>query len=416
VELVKRAPKKIIPQDLTAVLLTESVTGELSYNDIAARLESVEGVSVSRQAIWKKFGDPCVEFMRGVLESVIAAKLPGVEKASQLGSHFGRVIVQDSTVLKLPSKLFEYFSGVSNGASTVCNARIQVVYDLLAETFVAFSIDPYSKNDLLAAPELELRVGDLVLRDRGYLINDEIQRHLNAGADCIYRHKYGNVYLDPQSGNPIDLAAKLSKEGQLDIEVLLGNAARTKVRIVAAMASDETVARRRMNAKKTMKRHSPTEDYLRMLSWTIFVTTIPKSIVSFEELLEIYGLRWRIETIFKSWKSNMGFAKIHNVSKKQLEVLVTARLAMIVMISQLVYHPASQVIRKKYGKELSMINLTKYFVRNPSRIADVVAGLLGDEKRKSAIEALAKYCAYDSRPRKNFTKQMTRLHDIFPLS
>jgi len=265
VELVKRAPKKIIPQDLTAVLLTESVTGELSYNDIAARLESVEGVSVSRQAIWKKFGDPCVEFMRGVLESVIAAKLPGVEKASQLGSHFGRVIVQDSTVLKLPSKLFEYFSGVSNGASTVCNARIQVVYDLLAETFVAFSIDPYSKNDLLAAPELELRVGDLVLRDRGYLINDEIQRHLNAGADCIYRHKYGNVYLDPQSGNPIDLAAKLSKEGQLDIEVLLGNAARTKVRIVAAMASDETVARRRMNAKKTMKRHSPTEDYLRML-------------------------------------------------------------------------------------------------------------------------------------------------------
>jgi len=300
VELVKRAPKKIIPQDLTAVLLTESVTGELSYNDIAARLESVEGVSVSRQAIWKKFGDPCVEFMRGVLESVIAAKLPGVEKASQLGSHFGRVIVQDSTVLKLPSKLFEYFSGVSNGASTVCNARIQVVYDLLAETFVAFSIDPYSKNDLLAAPELELRVGDLVLRDRGYLINDEIQRHLNAGADCIYRHKYGNVYLDPQSGNPIDLAAKLSKEGQLDIEVLLGNAARTKVRIVAAMASDETVARRRMNAKKTMKRHSPTEDYLRMLSWTIFVTTIPKSIVSFEELLEIYGLRWRIETIFKS--------------------------------------------------------------------------------------------------------------------
>jgi len=387
VELVKRAPKKIIPQDLTAVLLTESVTGELSYNDIAARLESVEGVSVSRQAIWKKFGDPCVEFMRGVLESVIAAKLPGVEKASQLGSHFGRVIVQDSTVLKLPSKLFEYFSGVSNGASTVCNARIQVVYDLLAETFVAFSIDPYSKNDLLAAPELELRVGDLVLRDRGYLINDEIQRHLNAGADCIYRHKYGNVYLDPQSGNPIDLAAKLSKEGQLDIEVLLGNAARTKVRIVAAMASDETVARRRMNAKKTMKRHSPTEDYLRMLSWTIFVTTIPKSIVSFEELLEIYGLRWRIETIFKSWKSNMGFAKIHNVSKKQLEVLVTARLAMIVMISQLVYHPASQVIRKKYGKELSMIKLTKYFVRNPSRIADVVAGLLGDEKRKSAIEA-----------------------------
>lgn len=400
---------------MTTVLLEESVTGELSYNDIAARLEVVEGVSVSRQAVWKKFGDPCVEFMRGVLAAVIAAQLPSFGDASPCGSRFGRVIVQDSTVLKLPSRLFGHYSGVSNNSSTVCNARIQVVYDLLAENFVVFSIDPYSKNDLSAAPELELQDGDLVLRDRGYLINDELQRHLTAGADCVYRHKHGNVYLDPQSGKPIDLAAELSRHGRLDLEVLLNNSARTKVRLVATLASEETANRRRMKAKKEMKGHAPTEDYLRMLSWTIFVTTIPKSMVSFEELLEIYGLRWRIEIIFKAWKSNMGFAQIHNVSKNQLEVLITARLAMIVMVSQLVYHPASQIIRREYGKELSMIKLTKYFVRNPGRLADVVAGLLGNEKQNFAIGALAKYCTYDRRSRTNFPKQMVRFNDIFSL-
>jgi len=37
-----------------------------------------------------------------------------------------------------------------------CNARIQAVYDLKRMAFEAFAIDAYSKNDLKAAPEMEL--------------------------------------------------------------------------------------------------------------------------------------------------------------------------------------------------------------------------------------------------------------------
>ena len=68
---------------------------------------------------------------------------------------------------------------MANQNTKLCNARIQCVYDLLAEEFVSFSIDPYSKNDLSAASETVLHEDDLVLRDRGYLILDEIQRHIN---------------------------------------------------------------------------------------------------------------------------------------------------------------------------------------------------------------------------------------------
>ncbi len=38
-------------------------------------------------------------------------------------------------------------------------ARIQAAYDLKNMGFEAFSIDAYSKNDVSAAPELELRPG-----------------------------------------------------------------------------------------------------------------------------------------------------------------------------------------------------------------------------------------------------------------
>ncbi len=49
-----------------------------------------------------------------------------------------------------------------------------------------------------AGPELELKKGDLVVRHRGYLLYDEMQRHLGAESDCIYRHKSRNTYWNPQ--------------------------------------------------------------------------------------------------------------------------------------------------------------------------------------------------------------------------
>lgn len=63
------------------------------------------------------------------------------------------MLVQDSTLIELPARLFETFSGVGNATSQVCNARIQAVYGLRRiMAFEAFSIDAYRKNDLKAAP------------------------------------------------------------------------------------------------------------------------------------------------------------------------------------------------------------------------------------------------------------------------
>ena len=40
------------------------------------------------------------------------------------------------------------------------------IFTLLAENFICFTVDPYTKNDLKAAPELRLQKGGLVIRDR----------------------------------------------------------------------------------------------------------------------------------------------------------------------------------------------------------------------------------------------------------
>ena len=398
---MKRNSKKIDAPDFLALMCLESQKGSPSYNDLASRLDTVYDISASKQAVCKRVNESCVLFFQAVLSKIIKSKISNVEiEALKASNGYIRVLIQDSTIIKLPLRLFNIFSGVGNAHTTVCNARIQGVYDLLSGRFISFSIDSYSKNDLSAAPELELQSGDLALRDRGYYTNGEIERHIDAGADCIYRHKFKLIYIDPISGDAIDLTARLEKEGKLDIEVCLNDANRTKVRLVAAPVSEEIANNRRMKAKKEMKGHNPSAKMLNQMSWTIFITTIPRIKADFKEVLSLYRLRWRIEIIFKIWKSHMQFAKVHNVSENQLRVLLTARLIMIVICTHKIYHPCYLIIRKNYNRELSMMKFLNYLMKNPEKIIQLLFVLQSKSNKKMFIfDKLVRYCAYDKRKR-----------------
>jgi len=85
---------------------------------------------------------------------------------------------------------------------------------------------------------------------------------------------------------------------------------------------------------------------LALMSWSIFITTIAEKDASYKLLFKIYSLRWRIEIIFKSWKSNMEFSKIHNVSKSQFSFILYARLIMVVIFIQYTFSPARIIIRE----------------------------------------------------------------------
>lgn len=251
--LIKR--KRLIgPSDLLFALCLESANGTVSHNDVAARLESGTGTSVSKVAVWKKINIHCVDFFKGVLELVILNKFVNNDPGGQkLISLFNRIVVQDSTIIRLPQRLFDVFSGVANGHSKVCNARIQGAYDIVNERFISFSIDKYSKNDLEAAPELDIEKGDLTLRDRGYLILDELQRHTDVGADCIYRYKNKMVLLDSATEKPLNMLAILEKNPSIDMKIKLNNKERSTVRLIAFPVSGEIANNRRMKAKREKK-------------------------------------------------------------------------------------------------------------------------------------------------------------------
>lgn len=394
-----RKPKKIVPAIFIRLLLEQAVKHSPSYNDIASNMQTHTNVSVSRQAICKRVDESCVRFVELILAKLISAKIPYEQLLrNDTADIYQRILVQDSTVIRLPSRLYGTFSGVSNGHAKVCNARIQSVYDLKSGKYISFSIDTYSKNDLSAAPELVLEAGDLVLRDRGYLTAAEIKRHIDKGADCIYRHKHKYIYLDPETKKPIDLAHMLKQYGRLDCQVLLNNEEQTPVRLVAAPVSEEIANLRRMKAKKEQNGHAPSKENLAMMSWTIFITTIKQQRASFKDLLAIYGLRWRIECIFKTWKSNMNFATIHNVSEHQLRTIITLRLSMLVIIFHNLFTPLRYRIRTEFGKHLSMMKFLRYLQVNPKCVTSLNQLLTQPPApNESLLKAITRYCVYEER-------------------
>jgi len=394
------------PADILYAMCCQSIHGTVSFNDLAAKIDAESAVSVSRQAVAKKTGkESCVDFLKKILALVIISRI-GKEEIDSLrqAGKFKRILVQDSTIIKLPVRLFSFFSGVSNAHTSVCNARIQCVYDLITESFICFTIDPYTKNDIKAAPELKIEKDDLVIRDRGYLTIKEVERHLIAGADCIYRYQSNMTLLDSQTKERINLLAELQSKKQLDIQVTLNNENGTKIRIVACPVSEDIANRRRMKAKKEAK-NTPGKECLALMSWSIFITTIPKQEADDNFLFKVYSLRWRIEIIFKSWKSNMEFSKLHNVSKKQLSLILYARFIMIIIYIQYIFSPARMIIKKQLKKQLSMIKVVRHLIKNTSKIRQIVEAIQNYKDRLCyELNALARYCSYDKRVRANFEK------------
>jgi len=408
---MKRKPKKIDPLEYLTIVCILSVAGSPSFNNIAAKHSSSYGLAASKQAFSKRTKKECVEFFQSALALIIKIKnRETVANGTKLLERYKRVLVQDSTIIRLPLRLFEIFSGVKNSKASVCNARIQGVFDLVSGKFAKFSIDTYSINDLVAAPQLELCKDDLVLRDRGYFIMDEVQRHIDAKAHCIYRYKTGTSLIDTSTGKYIEILKLLKKRKRLDMEVCLNNKSLTKVRIVAVPVNEEVASCRRAKAKKDAHGHNPSKEVLDLMGWTIFITTIPKEFSSFQQIYKMYSLRWRIEIIFKAWKSHAGFAKCHEVSESQLRTLLIARLIMIVIYVHCVYSPCFNIIRKEYKRDLSLLKLFSYLTLNLNVLIIMIAFALNLPSNSSDIEFaktnLRKYCSYDFRSRTNFIQQL----------
>lgn len=191
----------------------------------------------------------------------------------------------------------------------------------------------------------------------------------------------------------------------------MNNKVKSVVRLIAFPASEEVAESRRRKARKELKR-TLSADYLELQGWFIYLTTIEKETAEPKKIFALYKLRWRIEIIFKSWKSNMAFDKIHNVSKIQLWVILWSRFIMIIICTQIIYTACRKVIKANLDKDLSLLKVTHYLIKHPEKITGIIRELQSDPSKPGIISTtMAKYCSYEKRKkRSNYQEDLRTIY------
>ena len=282
----------------------------------------------------------CIDFVRGAVFALIRrlSKFHNLRQTEVFQS-FRRVLIQDSTHLHLAKHLADSFPGSANQRSKKrATLKIQVVYDLLGECFPYFALSGFRRTDQAASADILsiAQPGDLVLRDLGYFSTLTFKKLLDQGVDFLSRLKHKVSIRDPQTLKPIDLLEILRRDGRFDRQVMLGAERMVPLRLVALQVPEQVANERRRKAKTNRdKRLNPSKDHLELMGWNIFVTSVPSSIWSPETVQQVYRVRWRIEIIFKSWKSHFNLTKTPKGSPVQLEVLIWAKLLAICLFQKL---------------------------------------------------------------------------------
>ena len=361
----------------------------------------VNALTVSKQALHKRLRKGGGKLLEKALGAALATKARCAGKGL---AGFARVLVQDSTCIALPKSMEAHYPGSSNQYDSSAVMRIQSVYDMVANRFVEFALGPYTRNDQAAASDVLdiVEEGDLVLRDLGYLTFDSLRRIGESGAFYLSRYMSGHKIYDPDTGAELELADLASASRTVEVEVLLGAKARLPTRLIAIPLKEEIANRRRQKAKGNRDlRRAPDKRALHLLGWQIMLTNCPKDRLAASLVFELYSMRWRIETIFKSWKSGLGIDSTPTrVSKATLDATVHAALLRVTLVHAVVipWLEARDPTRK-----VSVCKLMD--------LIGICAGLAGIDPaaNENLLENLSKHSRYDKRKRRNTLERWDQL-------
>ena len=138
----QRQAKKLSPTNflLSATLLITQST--LSLRTWAVLIGWIIQGTFTKQSLHERLNGSAVRFLEAILQALLnsVGQLASAPVPPSL-AFFARVILHDSTCAKLSEKLAAAFPGPSNPKGTRPGMlKVQAAYDLLAHTFVHFSL------------------------------------------------------------------------------------------------------------------------------------------------------------------------------------------------------------------------------------------------------------------------------------
>lgn len=410
-EFIKRSSYKIDGLAFIVAFFKMLNSSTNTLESWAGQISRITGFMISVQSLQGKLQFRHVKFSEMLLSKVLSRQVMDARQqiSSKLLSTFKRVFVEDSTCVKLPKNLVDLFPGsVNQNGKARDTARIQCRMELKSGECEHVTLQSYRDNDQKFSSNIlnSLEERDLVLRDMGYWSLKVFRKIIKKGAFILSRFTYHTHILDMKSGKKIELSKLLRSYRRkgvnvLDMNVLVGEKEQLEMRLIAIKAPQKVEQQRKREMRKD-KLEKRSKDYLELMGWTIFVTNIPKETLKPKELLEVYGFRWRIEIIFKCWKSKIGLTRLfdkHSMTAGRVYITFYLFLVWIILFFVKRYNFFLFNVFKQTGKIVSLFKFANYLAENMTRI-------LSENDLEKEINYLARYCSQTKRTKKSSVEKM----------
>jgi len=185
--------------------------------------------------------------------------------------------------------------------------------------------------------------GDVILADRFYGTPKEVRYVVEHGGDVVVRLRAKGHGLQTPEGAAFDLLKSLRR-------VRVGTAKEWPVHMVGngpfvvagrlcavkRSKAASALAQKKMRHAFSHKGRKPSKQTLETARYVFVFTTIPSSLLSAQEVLEIYRGRWQIETCFKRLKSVMGFGHLPKYDPLSCRAWLHGKLVVALLAERLV--------------------------------------------------------------------------------
>jgi hypothetical protein len=309
------------------------ITGNASFNQLATNLGHGELKSISRQAVWKRMDLSTIPFLLDAVGT--ALKQRWSEEALIATDVFGRVIIEDSSQVKLAKANHVDFPGHGNDGGKTAGCKFDVAFDLLTGEPVTSVLHLATEQDREIGKDLVdlIREKDLVLRDMGYFSRDEFARIENRKAYWLSRVPI-NVKIHDSNGIKLETILKKTKHHKLEMELILGDSGHS-ARLIAERAAPEVAQKRRRERRELAHRlgKEPSKDMLIRDGWYLLVTNVKEDLMTASKLFKLYAIRWQIEITFRAWKQSgkLVSALARKSNQVHLQALMLASLLLLIL-------------------------------------------------------------------------------------
>lgn len=318
---VERRRKVDLPALVEASVLALSAQAG-TQTTIMSHYMSLGGPPVAPSSFYDRFTDEFATLLNELADRAVLA-VRAVEDndavAARLGrlvQHFRDVNVVDSTCVVLQKLAADW--APSTSSERPAGFKLHAIVSLRDGLPVEAHLSPQREHDSPHVDEEALEAGTLFMGDLGYVDEKRVIRLVDRGVHAlmrlkrsqnpiIHRVRVGRGDKKACRGKPLDAAFAEGlldfHKGTIDLDVVVEAGGERRILRVTGVSDGTTYAD----------------------AW-FYLTSVPRDVLTPEEVAVAYTMRWDIELIWKHLKSGTGMTAIRAWKPEAVRALVNAKI------------------------------------------------------------------------------------------